>query len=160
MDGKPGLREKKKRHTRQLIAESALRLFIERGFDEVTVAEVAEAADVSEGTVFNYFPTKEDLFFGGRRAFESEVIEAVRGRAPGVSVIDAFRHLVLNRDRLLHLTSDQGVNTVRVAARLIASSADRILDGDSGPELAATLIEQAKRGFARLDIGLHDYGER
>ena len=58
-----GLREWKKQHTRERIASEAMRLFVTRGFDHVTVAEVAEAAEVSEKTVFNYFPAKEDLFF-------------------------------------------------------------------------------------------------
>ena len=58
-----GLRELKKMKTRQAIADCATGMFIKRGFDHVTVAEVAEAADVSEKTVFNYFTTKEDLFF-------------------------------------------------------------------------------------------------
>ena len=56
-----GLRERKKRQTRDAIAAAALALFLERGFDAVTVADVARAADVSEKTVFNHFPTKEDL---------------------------------------------------------------------------------------------------
>jgi AcrR family transcriptional regulator len=58
-----GLREAKKLQTREAIAGEAMRLFVARGFDHVTVAEVAEAAGVSEKTVYNYFPTKEDLFF-------------------------------------------------------------------------------------------------
>ena len=61
MDAELGLRERKKLRTRQLIAETAMRLFVERGFDAVPVAAVARAAEVSEATVFNYFPTKEDL---------------------------------------------------------------------------------------------------
>jgi AcrR family transcriptional regulator len=65
MSTQPGLRERKKRQTRALITEVAQRLFSERGFDAVTVAEVARAADVSEGTVYNYFPTQEDHFYAG-----------------------------------------------------------------------------------------------
>ncbi|TMM00918.1 MAG: helix-turn-helix transcriptional regulator, partial [Actinobacteria bacterium] len=56
-----GLRERKKQRTRELIEATARQLFIERGFEAVPVAEIARAAEVSEATVFNYFPTKEDL---------------------------------------------------------------------------------------------------
>jgi AcrR family transcriptional regulator len=56
-----GLRERKTRLTRQRISDTATAMFLERGFDAVTVAEVARACDVSEKTVFNYFPTKESL---------------------------------------------------------------------------------------------------
>ena len=58
-----GLRELKKEQTRQHIADTAWQLFIDRGFDQVSVAEVARAAQVAEATVFNYFPSKEDLFY-------------------------------------------------------------------------------------------------
>jgi AcrR family transcriptional regulator len=90
-----GLRERKKQRTRLAIAEAALRLFIERGFEQVTVAEVAEAAEVSEKTVFNYFPTKEDLFFAEAGAMDgSAIVAAIRDRAPGESPLDAFRRLL------------------------------------------------------------------
>ncbi|HVD58038.1 MAG TPA: helix-turn-helix domain-containing protein, partial [Thermoleophilaceae bacterium] len=69
----PGLRERKKQETRQLIADTARRLFTERSFDAVPVAEVARAANVSEKTVFNYFPTKEDLVYSRLEAFEDEL---------------------------------------------------------------------------------------
>ena len=59
----PGRRERKKQATRQHIAMTAVRLFLERGFDDVSVAEIAEAADVSKVTVFNYFPSKTDMVF-------------------------------------------------------------------------------------------------
>src|SRR4030095_17112782 len=90
-----GLRERKKQQTRKLIYETAAGLFSERGFDAVTVAEIAREADVSEVTVFNYFPTKDDLFFGGMEFFEERVIEAVRSRPPGASVLSACRAPVL-----------------------------------------------------------------
>src|SRR6185437_4274473 len=88
-----GLRESKKQQTRQLLAAEAMRLFATRGFDHVTVAEVAEAAEVSEKTVFNYFPTKEDLFFDEVPARAAALSAAIRERAPGESAIAALRKL-------------------------------------------------------------------
>lgn len=86
-----GLRERKKRATRDAIATSARRLFAERGFDAVTVAEVAAAADVSEKTVFNHFATKEDLVFAGGEARLAQLQAAIAQRPPGTSVLDVFR---------------------------------------------------------------------
>jgi AcrR family transcriptional regulator len=87
------LRETKKLQTRERIAAEAMRLFATRGFDHVTVAEVAEAAQVSEKTVFNYFPTKEDLFFDEVPARAAAFAAAVREREPGESAIAALRRL-------------------------------------------------------------------
>ncbi|WP_327085092.1 TetR/AcrR family transcriptional regulator [Nonomuraea sp. NBC_01738] len=86
-----GLRERKKRETRQRIADMAMGLFMARGFDNVTVAEVARAADVSVNTVFNYFKTKEDLFLDRSAMVEVMPAEVVRERATGESVIAALR---------------------------------------------------------------------
>src|SRR6266480_6489800 len=83
-----GLREAKKLETRREIADTAMRLFVQRGFDHVTVAEIAAAARVSEKTVFNYFPTKEDLFFDEVPEREAALGAAIRGRNPGDSVVD------------------------------------------------------------------------
>jgi AcrR family transcriptional regulator len=88
-----GLREVKKLETRREIADTAMRLFVERGFDHVTVAEVAAAAHVSEKTVFNYFPTKEDLFFDEVPEREAAIVRALRERAPGETVVAALRRL-------------------------------------------------------------------
>jgi AcrR family transcriptional regulator len=89
-----GLRERKKQQTRQHIADVAIGLFLERGFDEVTVAEVAEAADVSVNTVYNYFPAKEDLFFDRAEETAERPSRRVRERAPGESAAEAlFRGL-------------------------------------------------------------------
>ena len=94
-----GLREFKKQRTRQAIADTALRLFVERGFDRVRIAEVAEAAGVSEKTVFNYFPTKEDLFFDEVDEREAALVAAIRNRQPGEPITAALRR---------HQTSDCG----------------------------------------------------
>ncbi len=118
----PGLRERKKEQTRQQISAAARRLFFERGYDAVTVAQVAEEADVSEATVFNYFRTKEELFFSGMHSFEAALVDAVRQRAAGQSVLSAFRrHLFDNMGRLSDTRAAQGI---AAAARVIGSSAD------------------------------------
>src|ERR671934_2382459 len=104
-----GLRERKKQRTRQLIAETARRLFSERGFDGVTVAEVAAAAEVSEATVFNYFPAKEDLFYSGLEAFEEELLAAIRERQPRESILAAFGRFVLTPRGLLAAKHEEAV---------------------------------------------------
>ena len=86
------LRERKKRLTRQAISDAAMALFVERGFDAVTVTEVAAAADVSEKTVFNHFSCKEELLFDLDPDIEAALIDLVKQRAPGVSVLEALRH--------------------------------------------------------------------
>jgi AcrR family transcriptional regulator len=85
----PGRRERKKQATRQHIARIAVALFLERGFDDVSVAEIAEAADVSKVTVFNYFPSKADMLF--ELAESADAASVVRDRAPGELPLDAIR---------------------------------------------------------------------
>src|SRR5215212_10605446 len=96
-----GLRERKKQRTRELIAEMARRLFVERGFDAVPVTEIARDAEVSEKTVFNYFPTKEDLVFWRLEAFEDELLSAVRERGAGESALEAFGRFITAQRGLL-----------------------------------------------------------
>ena len=86
-----GLRERKKRAARQGIATAARRLFAERGYDAVTVSEVAAAADVSEKTVFNHFPTKEELAFAGRADRLRALVGELSDRPAGTPVLDVFR---------------------------------------------------------------------
>ncbi|MDL4812851.1 TetR/AcrR family transcriptional regulator [Actinomadura opuntiae] len=86
-----GLRERKKRETRRRIADIATGLFITRGFDNVTVADVARTADVSVNTVFNYFRTKEDLFFDRQEEMVEAAGRAFRDRRPGEGVVAVFR---------------------------------------------------------------------
>ncbi|MCG7525522.1 TetR/AcrR family transcriptional regulator [Streptomyces sp. OfavH-34-F] len=84
-----GLRERKKRQTRQQLSDVATGLFLERGFDAVTIAEIAQAADVSVNTVYNYFPAKEDLFLDRGRDVVERLSRYVRGRDRGESAADA-----------------------------------------------------------------------
>ncbi|WP_406204102.1 TetR/AcrR family transcriptional regulator [Kitasatospora sp. NBC_01560] len=86
-----GLRERKKRQTAIRIWRSAITLFAERSFDEVSVAEIAAAADVSKMTVFNYFPSKEDLVMSPMEQHAGEPAQVVRERDPGTSVVAALR---------------------------------------------------------------------
>jgi AcrR family transcriptional regulator len=122
MSAEPGLRERKKQRTRELIADSAWQLFAERGFDRVTVAEVARAADVSEATVFNYFPTKEDLVYGRMEAFEEELLRAVRERPAGESILAAFGGFVLEPRGLLASKDEGAAEGLATIARVITGS--------------------------------------
>ncbi|MFI1580224.1 TetR/AcrR family transcriptional regulator [Embleya sp. NPDC020630] len=92
-----GLRERKKRRTRTHISDIATGLFMERGFDAVTVAQIAEAAEVSVNTVYNYFPAKEDLFFDRESELVDRLSHIVRERAVGESATRAVL-AVLRRD--------------------------------------------------------------
>jgi AcrR family transcriptional regulator len=92
-----GLREAKKLATRQQLADVAMRLFATRGFDAVTVAEVAAEAGVSQKTVFNYFPTKEDLFFDEVPERIRAVCDAIHDRPSGESIVGALRRLQVSQ---------------------------------------------------------------
>ncbi|MFZ3500485.1 TetR/AcrR family transcriptional regulator [Streptomyces sp. 5.8] len=93
-----GRRERKKAQTRKALADAALRLFLERGYDKVGVRDVAEEADVSVTTLFKHFPSKEALVFDEDEDVEAALVSAVRDRAPGQSVLHSLReHFVETR---------------------------------------------------------------
>jgi AcrR family transcriptional regulator len=122
----PGLRERKKERTRGLIADTARRLFAERGFEQVTVAEIAREAEVAPATVFNYFPTKEDLFYSRLEAFEERLLAAIDGRAPGRSVLAAFADFLLGQRGVLAMDAPGGdkeaTAQIRTITRVITES--------------------------------------
>ncbi|WP_448321997.1 TetR/AcrR family transcriptional regulator [Streptomyces sp. CO7] len=91
-----GRRERKKAATRQAIADAALRLFLERGYDQVSVRDVADEADVSTTTVFKHFTGKEALVFDQEESIDTQLIAAVRQRAEGAGVLEALRRHVLD----------------------------------------------------------------
>jgi AcrR family transcriptional regulator len=86
-----GLRERRKRQTRQAISDIATEMFAAQGFDQVTIAQVAEAAGVAKMTVTNYFPRKEDLVFDRAEAIVRSLADVVAARAPGESLLAAIR---------------------------------------------------------------------
>ncbi|MGY0503625.1 TetR/AcrR family transcriptional regulator [Nocardia sp. FBN12] len=90
-----GLRARKKQQTREQISDRATELFLARGFDRVTIAEVAAAADVAKMTVTNYFPRKEDLALDLGEIYIDQLAAVVRERAPGQSALAALRHAYL-----------------------------------------------------------------
>jgi AcrR family transcriptional regulator len=91
-----GRRDRKKAQTRKALGDAALRLFLERGFDQVTVTEIADAADVSVTTLFKHFPGgKPALVFDQGDEREAALVGAVRDRRPDRSVLDALREYLL-----------------------------------------------------------------
>jgi len=133
------LRETKKAATRTAIADAALRLFLARGFDRVTVAEVADAAGVSVNTAFNYFPTKEDLFFDRQDEVVGRLAGAVAGRRAGEDAVAAVR-------RLLLAEVDEGAATLGLGAG--AEAFWRVVE--QSPALRARLLSLREQSEAAL----------
>ncbi|MFE3451208.1 TetR/AcrR family transcriptional regulator [Nonomuraea sp. NPDC059194] len=131
------LRERKKLATRRHICEVALRLFVERGFDNVTIAEVAGAADVSVNTVYNYFKVKEDLVVPP--VSQDRLAAAVRGRAAGRSAADAV--LALLRDELRR--HDSAIGLTEGFGRFLEMTR-------AAPTLTARFVELAEQMVGRL----------
>ncbi|MEE1785390.1 TetR family transcriptional regulator [Streptomyces sp. SP17BM10] len=114
------LRERKKIQTGIRIFRAAIGLFAERGFDQVSVAEIAAAAEVSKMTVFNYFPTKEDLVMGPMEQHLDEPVRVVRDRAPGASAVTALRdHFLAALERLDPATGLNDDTVVLEVVRLV-----------------------------------------
>jgi AcrR family transcriptional regulator len=161
-----GLRERKKQRTRELIADTALELFLERGFDVVTIAEIAQRAEVDAKTIYNYFPSKPDLFYHRLEAFGEALLDAVRTRPAGESVLSAFGRFLLDQRGLL---GDPGgeeklraVNEMILASPTLLAHEEQVYAGFTA-SLAALLAEETDARPADVDpwvvasalIGLH-----
>jgi len=168
-----GRRERKKRETRQRISDIATGLMLERGFNAVTIAEIAESADVSVNTVYNYFPSKEDLFFDREEEMTDRPSRIVRERSPGESaahaLLDRLREDVTARNIYGGVLEgyDDWLRCVREAPSLMARlflmqqrTADRLAltlreetgaaPGDPVPELVADQLVHACNAVFRM----------
>lgn len=152
------LRESKKRETRQRLSDIATELFFERGFDAVTVEEIAAAANVSKVTVFNYFARKEDLFFDREHEVKELVQEALGKKPPEQSSLETMRQLVDSLRRHKHPLAridEQTVGWWRIAAASPALSARLREFGDETVGwLAVELFGPKPDGVARLVAGM------
>jgi AcrR family transcriptional regulator len=154
-----GLRQTKKAATRNQIAGVAMRLFVTRGFDRVTVAQIAAEAGVSEKTVFNYFPSKEDLFFDEVPDRLNALAEGLRTREEGESVLGALRRMQL--DMVARLTSPNFVHFARTlegSPELLAKEVDvmaRFSHVLAGALQAEGLDERDARIVASLLMSVH-----
>ncbi|HEX3492186.1 MAG TPA: TetR family transcriptional regulator [Streptosporangiaceae bacterium] len=141
-----GLRERKKEQTRQRIAAVALRLFAERGFDAVTVNEIAEAAEVAKATLFTYFPTKESLVLHGVGGDDLAGIAA--RRPPGQTFLEALRAHYLALAAVQLPAAELGALITRVRV---------IWDSPALQGAANALLYQQRLELARVLAG--EYGE-
>lgn len=123
MPNKKGLRERKKLATRQAISDVATGLFLERGFDNVTVAEIAEAANVARMTVFNYFPRKEDLFFDREDEAREMIRDTFAQRSPDESPTLAMQNLAHRLVKQKHPFAKFTADTARFRHAVMQSPA-------------------------------------
>lgn len=138
----PGLRERKKQRTRAAIIGVAMDLFTARGFDRVTVAEIARIAEVSEATIFNYFRTKEDLVYSGLEDFWSRGLSAVADRGADETVLAAFRGFILSQ-RPAAPTAEQFTRLAAITRMIVDSPALQAREReayDTGAEALAQVI--------------------
>ena len=156
------LSSRKRLATRQGISNAATRLFLEHGFDHVTVDQIAAAADVGRMTVFNHFPRKEDMFFDRDEEGREALREAIRGRSEGVSPAEALRllahRLVTEGSPLVDFSAQsQGfIQTVEASETLKARA--RAIRDELADVVAQTLAESAGQvapdADARLAAGM------
>ncbi|MFI6455837.1 TetR/AcrR family transcriptional regulator [Streptosporangium amethystogenes] len=154
-----GLRERKRRQVHEAISTTAIALFLERGFDEVPVAEVAASAGVSKPTLFKYFPTKEDLVLHRISDHQGEAARVVHERGAGEAPLEALhRHFLTGLERRDPVTGLNDHPEVLEYHRMVFSTpslAARLLHHMASDEeaLAAALAEITDELTARLVAG-------
>lgn len=156
-----GLRERKKLATRQMISDTATRLFMARGFDRVTIDEVAAAANVSKMTVFNYFARKEDLFFDIDDEVQKLVRDALasRGRRSPLAALQALAHELIESQHDLAKVTPAAAGFWKVVAdsaalRSRTRELNEELERDLGRLLAEAVGARAIDPIARMIAAL------
>lgn len=145
MSGETGLRERKKQRMYRTISETAISLFLRRGFDQVSVADVAAAAEVSKPTLFRYFPAKEDLVLHRFADHEDEAGRVVRDRPAGQSPLAALRqHFLMGLERRDPVTGLSDADGVLAFHRLLYGT----------PSLVARLFDYISRSEEALAAAL------
>ncbi len=151
-------RTRKRLATRQAISDAATRLFMARGFDHVTIDEIAEAADVGRMTVFNHFPRKEDMFFDREQEAREIAFKAIRSRPRGTSPIKALGTLAHNMVAQQHLMFPLSAETRAFVETSLASEAlkarARQMRDDFVHALAAVLAAEVGRPLDDADAYL------
>jgi AcrR family transcriptional regulator len=158
-----GLRERRKQQTREAISDIATGMFAARGFDEVTIAQVAEAAGVAKMTVTNYFPRKEDLVFDRAEAVAAGLAAAIAARAPGESLLTAIRRdyaqAAARADVTLGLSSPEFAAMIEASPVLISRSREMLDQREQalGDAIAAEtgVDEPQQRVVAALLASVH-----
>src|SRR5271157_6064825 len=163
-----GLRERKKARTRRLVADTAARLFAERGYEHVAVTEVAREAEVAEQTVYNYFPAKEQLVTDREEQIQDRLVDLIRSRPPAVTPAAAIRGFVLEsvagirgiapeqwRGELGYLAAiSPAVHRIALAGVfqiIIGESGRRTREGQSQAEIADELYPVVENLLDELD---------
>ena len=152
----PGLRERKRARTRQLIADAAARLFAERGYENVAVTDVAREAEVAEQTVYNYFPTKEQLVIDRDQQVQEGLSDLIRSRPPGITAAAAVRDFILGfvagiRSIPPEIATLQGISLAGVFEIIISESGRRARQGQDQAQIADELYPVVENLLDELD---------
>jgi AcrR family transcriptional regulator len=166
-----GLRERKKLQTREALTRAALELFVERGYDETTLAQIAESAGVSTRTIFAYFPGKEDILFSPVQTALDALAQALAERPAGTDTLAALRAFILSSEHEKTeldcrvgeviaadptLSSHKRARIAQLQEVLAAAIADDLGVGpdDLRPQVAAASLTAAFEVLERQDRGL------
>ena len=151
----PGLRERKKLKTKTALQKEAMRLFLEKGYDETTIEDIAEAVDISPSTFFNYFPTKEDVVF--QDELDPLILEAFDAQAHDVNLIrrlrvamkKVFENLTPEQERLVQQRTQLFLTTPELRGAMLSQFADLV---DQIAALLATRVGKKPDDFAVRNI--------